>query len=144
MSPSVATRTWGRDSTSHLTPRRPLVALIVLGLVFAALIAPRIGLPAKVPPLTIDNPTAYTLTIEATHGHDRSWAPVAIIGAKERLVETELIDEGPQWRLRFTSQGQTIDGYEVSRKDLAAHGWRYTVPQDVATRLAAIGAPPGP
>ena len=51
MSRSVATRTWGRAPQRELRSRRPLVALVVAGLVLAALLAPSLALPAKVPPL---------------------------------------------------------------------------------------------
>jgi len=144
MTPSLATRTWGRASPADLTNRRPMVVLIVIGVIVGALIIPRLGLPPKVPPLTIDNPTRYTVLIEASNGSDPGWSPVAIVHAGHTDTETDLIDEGPSWLLRFTSQGIELTGYHVSRADLAAHGWRYTVPSDVAHRLEAQGAPPSP
>jgi hypothetical protein len=144
LSPSLETRTWGRATPADLTNRRPLVVLVAAGLIVVGLIAPRLGLPAKVPPLTIDNPTPYTLFIEASNGSDGGWAPIAIVHAKRTDTETELIDEGATWNLRFTGQGVELGGYHVTRAELAADHWHYTVPSDVARRLEAKGVPVSP
>ncbi len=142
--PFPDTRTWGRASTADLTNRRPIVVLVAVGLVLGGLIVPRLGLPAKAPPLTIDNPTPYTMFIEASNGSDGGWAPIAIVHARHTDTETELIDEGANWNLRFTSQGVELGGYHVTRAELAADHWRYTIPTDVATRLEAKGVPLSP
>jgi hypothetical protein len=144
MSPSLDTRTWGRASPMHVTDRRPVIALVLVGLVVAALVLPRLGLPAKTPPLTINNPTPYTLFVEASNGHDGGWEPVSIVHAQRTDTETDLVDVGHDWNLRFTSQGVVLTGYHVTRQQLAAKGWHYTVPNDVATKLAARGAPDSP
>lgn len=140
MSPSVATRTWGDASTTDRTNPRPLIIFVALGLLVAALLVPKLALPTKVPTLTIDNPSAYTVTIEASNGTDSGWSPVAVVPAQQTTAVTELNDEGPEWSLRFTSQGSQFTGYEVRRSDLAASGWHYSVPDDVAVRLQAQGA----
>ena len=144
MSPSLDTRTWGRATPADLTNRRPLVILVAVGLILGGLIVPRLGLPAKVPPLTIDNPTPYTLFVEASNGSDGGWAPIAIVHAKHTDTETEVIDEGANWNLRFTGQGVELGGYRVTRAELAANHWHYTIPSDVGRRLTANGAPPSP
>ena len=144
MSPSLDTRTWGPASPADLTNRRPLVVLIVIGLIVGGLVVPRLGLPAKVPPLTIDNPTAYTVFIEASNGSDGGWTPIAIVHAHRTDTETDLVDVGANWNLRFTSQGVELGGYHVTRNQLAAAGWHFTVPDDVARKLQSQGAPPSP
>ncbi len=118
--------------------------LIAVGLVVGGLIVPRLGLPAKVPPLTIENPTPYTLFIEASNGSDGGWAPIAIVHAKHIDTETALIDEGANWNLRFTGQGVELGGYHVTRAELAADHWHYTIPTDVGRRLTALRVPPSP
>jgi hypothetical protein len=143
MSPSVDTRTWGPPSRAGLSEHRPFVVLIVIGLLAVALLAPRLGLPAKVPPLTIDNPTSYPVFVEASGPAAREWTPVAVVQPHHSEVETEVVDEGAVWNLRFTSQGVVLAGYQVSRGQLAADHWTYTVPADVSVRLQASGAPPG-
>jgi hypothetical protein len=144
MSPSVDTRTWGTASPVRLSQQRPFIVLVVLGLLSVALLAPRLGLPANAPPLTIHNPTAYTVFIEASDQGGTEWTPVAVVSANHSEVENDVIDEGPVWKVRFTSQGIVVPGYQVTRAELAAHDWSYTVPADVAVRLQAGGAPPSP
>ena len=144
MSPSVATRTWGDASTTDRTNRRPLIIFVAIGLVVAALLAAKLALPTKAPTLTIDNPPAYTVTIEASNGTGSGWSPVAVVPAQKTTAVTELNDEGSEWSLRFTSQGSQFTGYQVRRSDLAASGWHYSVPDDVAARLQVQGAPISP
>ena len=144
MSPSLDTRTWGRATPADLPNRRPLVVLIAVGLVVGGLIVPRLGLPPMVPPLTVDNPTPYTVFIEARDGPHDGWAPIAIVHARHTDTETQLVDEGANWDLRFTSQGVVLDGYHVTRAQLAADHWHYTVPSDVTRRLEARGITPSP
>ena len=144
MSPSVATRTWGRPSPVDLSHRRPLAILVAVGLVVAIAVLPRLAPPAKAPPLTITNGGDYTVTIEASNGAGDGWTPVAVVDANGTVRAEELIDRGDTWTLRFTSQGHQIGTYHVDRADLAANGWQYTVPPDVALRLGELGAPPTP
>ena len=54
------------------------------------------------------------MLIEASNGTDPGWAPVAIVHAGRTDTETDLIDEGPNWTLRFTSQGVELTGYHVT------------------------------
>jgi hypothetical protein len=144
MPSSIDTRTWGRASPAHLTNRRPLIVLVVVGLLVAAVLAPRLRLPETVPPLTIDNPTAYDVLVEASSPQDPGWEPVAIAEAHHSTTQPGVVDEGATWNLRFTSQGIVLTGYQVTRQQLADHHWSYTLPADVASRLATQGAPPSP
>ena len=84
------------------------------------------------------------MTIEASNGAGDGWTPVAVVEANGTVRAEELIDRGDTWTLRFTSQGHRIGTYHVDRADLAANGWQYTVPADVALRLGELGAPPTP
>jgi hypothetical protein len=144
MSPSLATRTWGRASPTDLTNRRPLIVLVVLGLIVGGLLVPRLGLPRTVPPLTVDNPTPYSMLIEASNDGSSGWSAVSLVAARRTDTETGVVDEGSDWNLRFTSQGVELTGYHVTRAELAANDWHYTVPPEVSRRLAAAGAPPSP
>ena len=127
MAPSVDTRTWGPQSRAGLSEHRPVVVLVVLGLLSVALLAPRLGLPATVPPLTIHNPTAYTVFVEASGPSGQEWTPVAVVSAHHSEIETDLVDEGPVWNLRFTSQGGRGgrlpgDPGGAGRRPLVLHG----------------------
>jgi hypothetical protein len=59
-------------------------------------------------------------------------------------VAREVIDQGSTWSLRFTSQGQGFEGYEVSRSQLASDGWHYSVPTDIGSQLVQAGVPQSP
>jgi hypothetical protein len=144
MPSSVDTRTWGPSSSAGLSDRRPMIVLAAAGLLAGLLIAPRLGLPRHAPPLTITNPTDYTVSIEASDPRDPGWTPVAAVPGHRSQVETDVVDEGAVWDLRFSSQGVTLTGYQVTRAQLAAGHWTYAVPADVAARLSASGADPNP
>ena len=144
MSPSVATRTWGRPPPADLARRRSLAIFVAVAVVVAVAVLPRLTLPAKAPGLTITNGTEYTVMIEAADGAGGGWTPVALVDANRTVLAHELIDRGSTWTLRFTSQGRQVGGYRVDRAELAASGWQYTVPADVAVQLRARGAPASP
>jgi hypothetical protein len=136
------TRTWGHAPQHEHGPRRLFATLVMVGLVLTVFVAPHLALPAKVPSLTIDNPGVYTVTIEASDRTDDGWITVAIVHAGQTVAAREVIDVGPTWNLRFTSQGIVLGGYEVRRSDLAAAGWHHSVPDDVINRLRDQGVPP--
>ena len=95
MSPSVATRTWGRPPPVDLSHRRPLVVLVAVGLVVAIAVLPRLAPPAKAPALTVTNGTDYPVTIEASNGAGGGWTPVAFVDANRTVRAEELIDRRP-------------------------------------------------
>ncbi len=144
MSPSVATRTWGRPPPVDLARRRSLLIFLVVAALVALAVLPRLALPAKTPALTITNGTEYTVMIEAARPDGGGWTPVALVDANRTVQAQELVDRGSTWNLRFTSQGREVSGYQVERAELAANGWQYAVPADVALQLRTQGAPPTP
>ena len=55
-----------------------------------------------------------------------------------------MIDQGSTWMFHFTAQGKDGGEIRIERADLAAGGWRITVPERVGQRLRSAGAPPSP
>jgi hypothetical protein len=145
MSPSTATRTWGRAVPVRSGSRRVLLVVLAAVVVIAGVaLAQTMQEPAKAPALSIDNPNDYAVTVEASGPGPDGWVTVAIVGPRSSYVAREVIDQGSTWSLRFTSQGRGFDGYEVDRHDLAAAGWTYDVPTDVGGQLAEAGVPATP
>jgi hypothetical protein len=145
MSPSTATRTWGRAVPVRSGSKRLLLGLA--GAVVAAavlVLAQRMPEPGKVPPIAIENRSDYAVTVEVTGSGDGGWVTIGTAGPRSTAVAREVIDQGSNWSLRFTSQGRAFDGYEVSRGQLASDGWHYTVPDDIGDQLIESGVPPSP
>ncbi|MGZ4695737.1 MAG: hypothetical protein ACXWA3_19095 [Acidimicrobiales bacterium] len=145
MSPSTATRTWGRAVPVRSSSRRVLVGIAIAVVAVAVIaLAQRMPAPGKAPPISLVNPSDYAVTIEASGPGTNGWVTIGIISPRTTTVSREVVDQGPDWSLRFTSQGQDFDGYEVSRDQLASDGWHYTVPSEISGQLADAGVPQSP
>ena len=118
--------------------------LLAVVAVAVAVLAQRMPEPDKAPAITIDNPSDYAVTIEATGPDGKGWMTIGIIDPGSTKLAREVIDQGSVWSLRFTSQGRDFDGFEVSRSQLAADGWHYTVPTQIGDQLAEAGVPQSP
>jgi hypothetical protein len=94
--------------------------------------------------VTIENPTSYALVVEASGGGHDGWVSVAIAGQHATTVAQEVLDQGPTWTFRFSSQGQSGGTLTVTRAQLASMGWRLQVPATVQKQLERRGAPPTP
>ena len=145
MSPSTATRTWRRAVPVRSSSRRVLIGvLLAVVAVAVAMLAQRMPEPHKAPAITIDNASDYAVTIEASGADDNGWMTVAIVDPHSTQVAREVIDQGSVWSLRFTSQGVEFTDHKVTRSDLAADGWHYTIPTEIGDQLAESGVPQSP
>lgn len=145
MSSSTATRTWGRAVPVRSSSRRVLVGIAIAVIAVAVVaLAQRMPEPGKVPPVSLENSSDYSVTVEASGPGTNGWVTIGIIPARSTTVSREVVDQGSDWSLRFTSQGQGFDGYEVSRSQLASDGWHYTVPSEISGQLAEAGVPQSP
>jgi|SRR3954451_7072042 hypothetical protein len=145
MTPSTATRTWRRAVPVHSNSRRVLVGVLLAVVAVAVVVlAQRMPAPHKAPGITIDNPSDYAVTIEATGADGTGWMSVAIVDPHSTYLAREVIDQGSVWSLRFTSQGVEFSDHQVTRSDLAAEGWHYTIPSEIGDQLAEAGVPRSP
>ena len=145
MSPSTATRTWGRAVPVRTGSKRVIVGLLLAAVVVAViLLAQRLPAPDKAPPLSITNSSAYAVTMEASGPGQDGWITVGVVDANTTVVAREVVDQGSTWTLRFTSQGREFDGYDIARSQLASDGWHYTVPDEIGSQLAEAGVPKSP
>jgi hypothetical protein len=144
MTPSTATRAWHRPADPKLGPSRLLIiSAIVVGGVLIAL-ARALPQPHHVPRLTIENPTDYSLLVETSNNTGNGWVPAAIVGPNTSVEARELVDQGDTWALRFRGQGRDGGTDLVTRDQLEAADWSYSIPTDVNDRLAEAGAPASP
>jgi hypothetical protein len=145
MTPSTATPTWRRAVPVRSGSRRVLVGILLAVVALAvAVLAQRMPEPHKAPAISIDNPSDYAVTIEATGPDGKGWMTIGIVDPGSTTVAREVIDQGSVWSLRFTSQGRDFDGFEVTRSQLASDGWQYTVPTQIGDQLAEAGVPQSP
>ena len=112
-----------------------------------ALIALSLGLldsPRTVDGLTLTNPTAYDLKVEASGAPGHGWLPIGIVEHGESVIVDDVIDQGETWRFRFTGQSRAAGQVVRARSALVAADWHLTVPEAIGDELARLGAPPSP
>ena len=145
MSPSTTTRTWGRVVPVRSSSRRVLVGILLVVIAIAAVaLAQAMPAPAKSHDITIDNPSDYAVTVEASGPGPDGWVGIAVVPAQGSAVASEVIDQGSTWSLRFTSQARRFEDFEVTRQQLADNDWHYALPADISDQLTEAGVPPSP
>lgn len=125
-------------------PRYAHVWFVLAGAVVLAaiiLLAPLLRMPTRVSALTFDNPTPYDVTVESSQGGRDGWTPVGTVRAGSSATFDRVLDQGPRWVFRFSSQGQSGGRLERSRAQLDEAGWQVPIPAEVGDTLAANGAP---
>lgn len=144
MSPSTAVRPHAEEATPWgSSVRRDLLAVVLAAAVAVGITLWLVEQPPRVP-LMVANDTDYELTIAATSPGDDSWLPILVIDPHQERARAGTIDQGSEWVFRFSGQGRDGGQITISRDQLAADGWRFEVPAEVAQRLEAQGATPPP
>lgn len=144
MSPSTVLRPRNDETASwHGVFTSDLVAIVVASIAAVVFTSWLVASPDRVS-LTVDNQTAYQLTIMATSADHDGWLPVMVVGPGREQTKGGVIDQGATWILRFSGQGHDGGEITVTREQLRADDWHFTVPNDVADRLEADGATPPP
>jgi hypothetical protein len=100
--------------------------------------------PARISRLTVANPTDYDVSVELAPTTDGGWLPLAVLGQRSTRDLRDVIDQGDTWVFHFRAQGQDAGDVTIARGDLAAAGWKVTVPASVTTQLQALGVPSSP
>lgn len=97
--------------------------------------------PATVDPITIENPSRYSLGIRATGADRDGWVPVGTVHRGTTQTFHEVLDQGDVWIFHFTSQLRDGGELRVTRRALEASGWWLVIPESVGAQLEAKGAP---
>jgi hypothetical protein len=84
--------------------------------------------------ITVRNDTVEPVTVRA-RGADGGWAGIGTVEPRSTLRFDEVIDQGSEWRFRLSVGPTRIAEQRFTGDDLAAAGWRVTVPAGAAARL---------
>ena len=127
--------------------RRPGTALLLLGVaVVVALLAlpltSALDSPARVSRVTIDNPHQWAASVEVAGVGGKGWLGLGTVGRQARQGFEEILDQGSQWRFRFSYAGTQGGELTISRSELDGRGWVLTVPASFAERMRAAGLAP--
>ncbi len=114
------------------------VAVAFLMLALMSAIEP----PAHVSRITIDNPHEWAATVVVAGDETDGWMGLGTVERQASHTFEEVLDQGDQWRFRFSYGG--ADGGEVamSRSDLERRAWKVVVPDTFADRMRAAGVSP--
>ena len=127
--------------------RRTGTALLVLGAgVVVALLAlalmSAVDSPDRVSRVTIDNPHEWAATVEVAALGSDDWLGLGTVGRQARQDFEEVLDQGGQWRFRFSYAGTQGGELTISRSELDGRDWTLTVPDSFPERMRAAGLAP--
>jgi hypothetical protein len=125
--------------------RYALVAAAVLAVAVVLVVVMSLTAgPKFVSRLTIVNPTAYDLQVDATDGWRHGWTAVGTAGRGGTDSFQDVVDQGDTWIMRFSYGGNTAGELRFTRPELAGLQWRVTVPASFGETLRAAGTTPPP
>jgi hypothetical protein len=120
-------------------------AAIVVAAVFALLCG---GLllhdPARLPALTIDNPSPYDVKVDVSGDNGSTWTVLTTARQNCAAMVESPIDRGDTWLFRLRAQGLVSREITVDRSDLERANWHFAVPRDIAQQWEASGVPHPP
>lgn len=140
-----------------LTPARPqeaptrlgrIVAAVVVGglvallLIFAGTQA--LEGPGVIERVTVDNPTPYQVEVAVAGSEGGSLLTLGPVSSGESHAFASVVDQGDRWVVHVTSARSDGGEFVLRRSDLERSKWVITIPNEVASRLAANGASPRP
>jgi hypothetical protein len=144
----MSPRTGTKPDTSRGRPasllQHDIAAVLIAGLLAALLCAVLVREPARVDQVTVTNPTAYELTIQARSGPDQAWMPLAVVSPGTTVSALHVIDQGETWTFRLTGQGRDAGTFDLTGAQLRDAGWRLAVPAAIGDQLRDDGASPTP
>jgi hypothetical protein len=115
-----------------------VVAVAILVVVLAVI--PLLRGPAFVPRVTLVNPTAFQVNVEAS-GAGGSWLDLGSVPREREIALEGVADQGPTWTFRFSSGGVFASEMVLSRADLEHGNWRVNIPDGIAGPLHDAGLP---
>jgi len=124
---------------------RNVAAVVVGGIVVLALVfggAQALEGPDVMSRVVIDNPTPYPVEIAVAGGDGESVLTLGPVSSGERHAFASVVDQGDRWVVHVTSARTDGGTFVVRRADLERTNWVITIPESVASTLAANGASP--
>jgi hypothetical protein len=118
-------------------------ALLVVAIALFIVVSLTSG-PKFVSQLTVVNPTAYDLQVDATDGGHHGWTALGTAGRSGTDSFQDVVDQGDTWILRFSYGGQTAGELRFTHQELAGAQWRVAVPASFGEALRGGGTTPPP
>jgi hypothetical protein len=100
------------------------------------------GDPSFVRGVTVVNPLVYKINVDVKAPDGDGWSGLGTVRRETTKTVEQVVDQGPAWNFRFSYGGELGGEMTVGRPQLAADGWRVTVPPDVGDRLRQAGLRP--
>lgn len=98
--------------------------------------------PEFVDHVSIDNRSAYDLDVAVTDAQRTGLLGLTTIGPHQGDRVEDVIDQGDTWVFVITRASDEIARIRIPRHDLAANGWRVTLPASLEEALRANGQLP--
>jgi|KBSSwiStaDraftv2_1062776.scaffolds.fasta_scaffold957671_1 opacity protein-like surface antigen len=102
----------------------------------------QLAAPRHVDHLVIDNPAAWSATVDARRVGAAGWTGIGTVGPATKREYSEVLDMGANWNLRFRAPGGVEVTTVVTRDELKRSGWTMSVPAAFAAAAKAAGLPP--
>ncbi len=125
---------------------RNIAAVVVGGIVALVLIfagSQALEGPGVIERVTVDNPTPYQVEVAVAGSEGGSRLGLGPVAAGERHAFASVVDQGDRWIVHVTSARSDGGQFVLRRADLQRGKWVITIPEEVASRLAANGASAG-
>jgi len=125
---------------------RNIAAVVVGGIVALVLIfagSQALEGPGVIERVTVDNPTPYQVEVAVAGSEGGSRLALGPVAAGERHAFASVVDQGDRWIVHVTSARSDGGQFVLRRADLQRGKWVITIPEEVASRLAANGASAG-
>lgn len=92
--------------------------------------------------ITVVNPTAYRLEVEASAPRNGRTLRLGAVESQSQASFRNVSDQGKLWLFGFLYAGEEVGVVAVGEDRLKERDWRVVVPMDVDVHLRAVGAAP--
>jgi hypothetical protein len=100
--------------------------------------------PARVPAVTIDNPTPYDVKVDVSGDNGSSWTVLTTARQNCAANVESTVDRGSRWLFRVRAQGLVASEIVADRSDLERANWHFAIPADLGKRWESSGVPHPP
>jgi hypothetical protein len=99
--------------------------------------------PDFVSRLTVENPTRLPIEVSIASPGSAGRLNIGSVSPQTTASFDDVVDMGDQWEIRLVANGGAVVTTTVSRAELAADGWTFTIPDRLRAELSERGAIPG-
>ncbi len=92
--------------------------------------------------ITVVNPTAYRLEVEASGSRNSGTLRLGAVASQSQRSFRNVSGQGQLWFFRFLYAGEVAGALAVEEDRLKDRDWRVVIPIDVEVHLRAVDAAP--